>query len=87
MPPLGCKTRPLLPSLPAAVQARHLQQTTATRYYGKNLYECVVNAGLTTTKQMIDVRALPLHAACCQPPCVHSLPASHGMVPTAASRA
>lgn len=47
---------------PAAAQARHLQQTTSTRYYGANLYECVVNAGLTTTKQMIDVRALLLPA-------------------------
>jgi hypothetical protein len=38
----------------ATAQARTLQQTTSTRYYGKTLYDCVVNAGLTTTKQMID---------------------------------
>lgn len=66
-PPLCCA--------PAAAQARTLQQTTSTRYYGKSLYECVVNAGLTTTKQMIDVSAhRAVGAACRRLPCMLLIP-------------
>lgn len=73
---------PPLCRAPAAAQARTLQQTTSTRYYGKSLYECVVNAGLTTTKQMIDVRAQS--SRCCLPPAaLHAAHTSAGRPPRA----